>query len=86
MKEKWSDLEGLPVRFDVGSTAEESKSDKIAANVICFTTDNRIIFNGEEFTQVISSGGSVTKEYVDEKIQDIQNQLTQLIQLLTLSN
>lgn len=97
MKEKWSDLEGLPVRFDVGSTTEQAMSDKVAANIICLTKDGRIIFNGEEFPNlkdrfvskdeldIIGGKTFVSKEYVDEKISELENKITQLINLLTLN-
>ncbi len=60
MKKRWKDLEGSRVRFDVGSTSEEALSDKFPAEVICFTKDGKIIFNGVEFSGGGSGGGSVT--------------------------
>ena len=97
MKEKWSDLENKKVRFDVGSTTEQAMSDKVAAHVICFTKDGRIIFNGEEFPNlkdryvskddinIIGGKTFVSKEYVDGKISELENKITQLINLLTLN-
>lgn len=97
MKEKWSDLEKLPVRFDVGSTTDIALSDKVAANVICFTKDGRIILNGEEFPNlkgryvskeeldIIGGKTFVSKEYVDDKISELNDKITQLINLLTLN-
>ena len=64
MKKSWKEIEGSKVRIDVGSTMEQAMSDSLPAEVICFTTDNNIVFNGEAF----AGDGSVSGYYVDKKI------------------
>lgn len=64
MKKQWKDIEGYKVRMDVGSTMEQAMSDSFPAEVICFTTDNNIVFNGEVF----AGDGSVSGYYVDKEI------------------
>lgn len=49
MKKDWKDLEGKGLRVDVGSTSSQAMSDSTPAEVLCFTTDGRIILNGMEF-------------------------------------
>ncbi len=46
MKKEWKDIEGSRVRVDVGSTSKEALSRRMPAEVICFTKDGEIIFNG----------------------------------------
>ena len=62
MKKPWKDIEGSEVRVDVGSTREQALGDKMPAEVLCFTTDNRIVMNGEEFPD--------TSKIVDEVRKD----------------
>lgn len=62
MKKQWKDIEGSEVRVDVGSTREQALGDKMPAEVLCFTTDNRIVMNGEEFPD--------TSKIVDEVRKD----------------
>lgn len=59
MKKSWKEIEGSKVRIDVGSTMEQAMSDSLPAEVICFTTDNNIVFNGEVF----AGDGSVNAFY-----------------------
>ena len=49
MKKNWKDIEGKGLRVDVGSTSSQAMSDSMPAEVLCFTTDGRIILNGMEF-------------------------------------
>jgi hypothetical protein len=49
MKKEWKNIEGKTVRFDVGSTTEQAQAESMPAEVICFTTDNKVVFNGEYF-------------------------------------
>lgn len=49
MKEEWKKIEGKPVRIDVGSTYDEAMGESMPSEMLCFTTDNRIVLNGEEF-------------------------------------
>lgn len=49
MKKEWKNIEGKMVRFDVGSTTEQAQAESMPAGVICFTTDNKVVFNGEVF-------------------------------------
>jgi hypothetical protein len=64
MKKSWKEIEGSKVRIDVGSTLQQALSDSMTADIICFTTDNHIVFNGEVFT----SDGSANGFYVDKGI------------------
>jgi hypothetical protein len=49
MKKEWKNIEGKMVRFDVGSTTEQAQAESMPAEVICFTTGNKVVFNGEVF-------------------------------------
>ncbi len=72
MKKEWKDIEGSLVRFDVGSSYQDAMSDKMPAEVVCFTKDGRIIFNGVEFTQ--NSGAiSELEETVQTQSQNISS-------------
>lgn len=62
MNEEWKNIEGSEVRIDVGSTSEEAMNKDMPAGVICFTTDKRIILNGEEFAP--------QQNLIDEAIRD----------------
>lgn len=75
MKEKWSDIEQLPVRFDVGSTYKEAMSDTMPASVICFCVDGSIVLNGVKF-----GGGSASEE-----IEVLKQQIKELQDLLSIT-
>lgn len=62
MKKPWKDIEGSEVRVDVGSTREQALGDKMPAEVLCFTTDNRIVMNGEEFPDTSKIADEVRKD------------------------
>ena len=62
MKKQWKDIEGYKVRMDVGSTREQALGDKMPAEVLCFTTDNRIVMNGEEFPDTSKIADEVRKD------------------------
>lgn len=49
MKKDWKEIEGRPVRIDVNSTFDEAMGEEMEAEVLCFTKDNRVVMNGEEF-------------------------------------
>lgn len=49
MKKDWKEIEGRPVRIDVNSTFDEAIGEGMEAEVLCFTKDNRVVMNGEEF-------------------------------------
>ncbi len=67
MKKAWKDLEGSLVRIDVGSTSKEALSDSIAPQLICFTTDGKIVFNGIEYPNMSSLvKGPYIMQYVGE--------------------
>ncbi len=55
MIKPWKELEGLRFGIDVGSTAAEALTAADPA-VIHFTTDGRIVLNGESFTPDTSAG------------------------------
>lgn len=74
MKKDWKNLEGHKVRMDVGSSLKQALSDSMPAEVICFTTDNHIIFNGEEFANGGNVGYYVNKgifELTDDSSEDV---------------
>lgn len=50
MKKEWKKLEGAQVRFDVGSSATQALAEGFPAEVICFTTDGNIVFNGIQYS------------------------------------
>ena len=50
MKKEWKNLEGVQVRFDVGSTAAQAFAKGFPPEVICFTTDGNIVFNGIQYS------------------------------------
>lgn len=56
MIKPWKELEGLRFGIDVGSTAAEALTAADPA-IIHFTTDGRIVLNGESFTPDASAGG-----------------------------
>ena len=71
MKKPWKDIEGSEVRVDVGSTREQALGDKMPAEVLCFTTDNRIVMNGEEFPDTSKIADEVRKDsklYIDGEV------------------
>lgn len=70
MKKPWKDIEGSLVRIDVGSTAKEALSDSMPAQVICFTTDGKIIFNGVEYPNM---KGWVKIPYIIEYVGESSN-------------
>ena len=49
MIKPWKELEGLRFGIDVGSTSDEALTAADPA-IIHFTTDGRIVLNGEQFT------------------------------------
>lgn len=67
MKKPWKDLEGKLVRVDVGSSTKEALSDSVGPELICFTTDGKIIFNGIEYPNMSSLvKGPYIMQYVGE--------------------
>ena len=80
MKKEWKDIEGYGVRIDVGSTLQQALADTMPAEVICFTTDNHIVMNGEVF----SRSGSEFKE-LENRIEALEADLKEIRNKLTLS-
>ena len=78
MKKPWKDIEGSLVRIDVGSTSKEAMMDNIGAELICFTTDGKIIFNGVEYPNM---SGLVKVPYLMEYVGDDSsyNKLPQIL-------
>lgn len=68
MKKPWKDIEGSEVRVDVGSTREQALGDKMPAEVLCFTTDNRIVMNGEEFPDTSKNVDEVRALYIEGEV------------------
>lgn len=83
MKKPWKDIEGSEVRVDVGSTREQALGDKMPAEVLCFTTDNRIVMNGEEFpdTSKISFALYIEGEVFALKADDTAERVNEVMPL-----
>ncbi len=78
MKKKWNKLEGAQVRFDVGSSATQALAEGFPAEVICFTTDGNIVFNGIQYSlsqdeyNTLVEAIKANKEAADKNATDIK--------------
>ncbi len=74
MKKDWKNIEGAKVRFDVGTRAEDAFKEGFPAEVICFTTDGNIVFNGIQYSlsqseyKALADAVAANTEAIDTKV------------------